>query len=68
MRILAISGSLRAASVNTALLGAAQRLAPAGVEVAIYRELALLPPFNPDEDCDPPPRVAALRAEIGASD
>jgi chromate reductase, NAD(P)H dehydrogenase (quinone) len=68
MRILAISGSLRAASVNTALLEAAGRLAPADVEVAVYRGLALLPPFNPDEEAEPPPQAAALRAEVGASD
>jgi NAD(P)H-dependent FMN reductase len=68
MRILAISGSLRAASVNTALLEAAGRLAPADVEVAVYRGLASLPPFNPDEEGEPPPAAAALRTEIAASD
>ena len=37
MRVLAISGSLRAASHNTALLRAAAELAPDGVEVELYR-------------------------------
>ena len=37
MRVLAISGSLRAASHNTALLRAAAQLAPEGVEVELYR-------------------------------
>ncbi len=69
MKILALSGSLRAASVNTALLEAARRLAPARIEVALYRDLATLPAFNPDDDRDPPPSAAAaLRAEIGAAD
>jgi NAD(P)H-dependent FMN reductase len=69
MRILAISGSLRSASVNSALLEAARRLAPADVEVAVYRGLADLPAFNADEERDPlPASVVALRAEVGASD
>jgi chromate reductase len=48
MRILAVSGSLRNGSSNTNLLLAAARLAPEGVDVALYGGLADLPPFNPD--------------------
>lgn len=48
MRILAISGSLRAASSNTALLHAATALAPESIEVTVYSGLADLPHFNPD--------------------
>lgn len=48
MKIVAVSGSLRAASVNTALLRAAIALAPAGVEVSLFGEAASLPHFNPD--------------------
>ena len=60
MRVLAISGSLRAASHNTALLRAAAELAPAGVEVELYEELERLPPYNEDHDTDvPPPRCRA---------
>ncbi len=67
MRILAISGSLRANSSNTAVLKAAARLAPPAMEVALYRGLAALPHFNPDLDTDDPPApVAALRREIGS--
>ena len=36
MKILAISGSLRAVSSNTTLLRAAALLAPAGMEVVLY--------------------------------
>ncbi|MDT5029678.1 MAG: hypothetical protein QOE61_6636, partial [Micromonosporaceae bacterium] len=36
MKILAISGSLRAASHNTALLRAAAANAPEGVEIELY--------------------------------
>jgi chromate reductase, NAD(P)H dehydrogenase (quinone) len=69
MQLLAISGSLRAASTNTAALEAMARLAPAGVEIRLHRDLAALPHFNPDDDEDaPPPVVAALRARVGASD
>ena len=68
MRILAISGSLRAASSNTATLQAAILLAPAGIEVTLYTGLGSLPHFNPDLDTDDPPEsVKALRHEIGLS-
>jgi chromate reductase len=69
MKILAISGSLRAASYNTALLRTAGELAPYGVELELYEDLELLPPYNEDRDTDqPPPEVARLRAEIEAAD
>jgi hypothetical protein len=47
IRVLAISGSLRDASTNSAFVRAAAQLAPPGVQVAIYGELDQLPPFNP---------------------
>src|SRR5689334_7107866 len=53
IRVLAISGSLRDASTNSALIRAAAQLAPFGVQVEIYGDLAQLPPFNPDLDIDP---------------
>jgi NAD(P)H-dependent FMN reductase len=69
MQILAISGSLRAASTNTAALEALSRLAPAGVEVTLYRQIGALPHFNPDDDGETPPEAAgALRALVGSSD
>lgn len=66
--ILAISGSLRRASSNGALVGAVARLAPDTVEVSIYGELAALPPFNPDLDGDAPAAVGRLRAALQACD
>jgi chromate reductase, NAD(P)H dehydrogenase (quinone) len=67
MRILAMSGSLRAKSSNTAVLTAAARLAPPGVEVVLYDGLAGLPHFNPDLDTDHPPApVLALRRQIAS--
>jgi chromate reductase, NAD(P)H dehydrogenase (quinone) len=69
MAILAISGSLRAASHNTALLRAAAELAPDGVEVELFDGLDLLPPYNEDHDTDEPPaEVARLRGEIAAAE
>jgi chromate reductase, NAD(P)H dehydrogenase (quinone) len=68
MRILAISGSLRSQSSNTAVVQAAGKLAPPGMEVAIYEGLGALPHFNPDLDNDRPPApVLALRRQIGAA-
>jgi chromate reductase, NAD(P)H dehydrogenase (quinone) len=45
MRILAISGSLRRASTNTAALEALARLAPEDVKLLLYQDLANLPPL-----------------------
>jgi chromate reductase len=55
MQLLAISGSLRAASTNTTLLKAAAAVAPEDVSLQIYDGLGDLPHFNPDLDKDPPP-------------
>lgn len=69
VRVLAISGSLRRASSNSALVGAAVRLAPHGVAVTVYRELGTLPPFNPDlDDHHPPAAVTRFRAALRACD
>ena len=69
IRVLAISGSLRHASSNSALVRAAAQLAPPGVEVSIYEQLDQLPPFNPDLDTGTPPMpVAAFRAALTSAD
>jgi NAD(P)H-dependent FMN reductase len=69
IKILAISGSLRALSSNTALLRTSIAVAPEDVDITLYDGLATLPHFNPDEDVDVPPDVVLeLRARIGASD
>jgi chromate reductase len=69
MRILGISGSLRAASYNTALLRAVDEVAPDGTTLDIYEGLDRLPPYNEDLDTEQPPaEVARLRAEIEAAD
>jgi len=68
VRILAISGSLRAASSNTALLRAAVLLAPEGVQITVYDGLGELPHFNPDLEVAEPPVVTEFRRLIRTSD
>jgi chromate reductase len=69
MRVLAISGSLRSGSLNTALLRAAAEVAPEGIEVELYDGLESLPPYNADRDTDTPPQaVADLRRQISEAD
>lgn len=71
MKVLAISGSLRSASSNAALLRAAAALAPPGMEFVPYQGLGALPHFNPDldaEGAEPPAAVAALRALVAQCD
>lgn len=69
MRILAISGSLRAGSYNAALARAASELAPDGVEVDVFDGLGDLPPYDEDLDGEAaPPAVRELRARIAAAD
>ena len=72
MKILAISGSLRVASSNTALLEAAVQLAPPSVDIEPWRGLGELPHFNPDLDVDDaaalPAAVRDLRSRVGLAD
>ena len=69
MRVLAISGSLRSGSYNTALLREAAEVAPAGVELELYEGLELLPPYNEDDDEDDGPvEGARLREAISRAD
>jgi NAD(P)H-dependent FMN reductase len=69
LRILAISGSLRAQSSNTVLLRAAAELAPATMRVDLFSGLDALPHFNPDIDGPKAtPAVRRLRASIDRAD
>lgn len=67
-RVLAIAGSLRAASINAALLRACARLAPDGMQVQVHVGLGELPLFNPDLEPAPPRAVLALRAAVAEAD
>lgn len=68
MRILAVSGSLRADSYNAQLLRAAQELAPAGIELTLYEDLAAVEPFDQDDERDAPAEAQAFRDAIAAAD
>ncbi len=69
IRVLAISGSLRRGSYNTALLRAAQELAPDGMTVELA-SLDKLPPYNADVEREEgfPPAVQDLRDGIADAD
>jgi chromate reductase, NAD(P)H dehydrogenase (quinone) len=68
MRMLAISGSVRQGSYNSALLRAAANLSP-GVEFVAWQGLTEIPPYDEDMDSLPAPApVALLRHEIRRSD
>ncbi|MDE2343547.1 MAG: NAD(P)H-dependent oxidoreductase [Betaproteobacteria bacterium] len=68
MKVLAISGSLRAASINSALLRASARLAPPDMAITLFARIVDLPLFNPDFEPYTPPPVAALYAEVASAD
>ncbi len=68
IRILGISGSLRAQSCNTALLHAVSVLAPDSVEVGVYGGLGGLPLFNPDLQDVEPHAVTDFRARLRMAD
>jgi chromate reductase, NAD(P)H dehydrogenase (quinone) len=71
IHILAISGSLRAASSNTTVLQALAALAPDDLVISLYNQLDSLPYFNPDLDREgdtPPASVVDLRAQVGRAD
>jgi NAD(P)H-dependent FMN reductase len=70
-RVLLVSGSLRPGSSNTAVLKTASAVAPESVTTTLYRGMAQLPHFNPDDDRDGEPvhaAVAELRAEVASAD
>jgi chromate reductase len=65
VKLLAISGSLRRGSSNTALLEAAAAVAPADTDFEFY-DIGRLPHFNPDQEMGAiPAEAAALRARVG---
>lgn len=68
MRVLALAGSLRAASINAAFCRAVARLAPSGIEVVVHPGLGHLPLFNPDLEASLPGPVRDLHAAILCAD
>jgi chromate reductase len=69
MNVLAISGSLRSGSNNTALLRALADEAPEGVEIELWQGLKQIPPYDSDDDLEVgPDAVEALRAAVREAD
>lgn len=66
--VLALSGSLRAISINTAFCRAAAQLAPPTLAVQVFGGLGELPLFNPDLESQPPHAVQALRSAVARAD
>ena len=69
VHVVAISGSLRKSSSNTALLAAAAQMAPANVTMSLFDGLANLPPFDPDlDEKDCPDAVKEFRKRLDGCD
>jgi chromate reductase len=69
MHVLAISGSLRRDSNNTALLRALREEAPEGVEVELWTSLKEIPAYDADDDVVPgPEQVEAFRTLVREAD
>ncbi|HEX2190441.1 MAG TPA: NAD(P)H-dependent oxidoreductase [Longimicrobiaceae bacterium] len=71
LRVLAIAGSLRRGSYNRLLLEAAAELAPDGIRVEVFDELASIPLFDEDLEAATgggPAAVAALRERVALAD
>lgn len=68
VKVLAISGSVRRDSTNSALLRAAQQAATHDIELMLYEGMGALPIFSPDLTDPLPPNAAALRKALQACD
>jgi chromate reductase len=69
MRVLGIAGSLRQGSYNRLALRAAQKLAPAGMEILPFEHLREIPPYDEDVKAQGfPLAVQQLRDAIRAAD
>ena len=69
IRVLLISGSLRAKSTNTAVLRSAPLAAPVGIVATLDNTIGRLPHFNPDDDVAPQDAVVAeLRRAVHDAD
>jgi NAD(P)H-dependent FMN reductase len=65
MKMLAISGSLRAQSTNATLLRAMALIGAPEIDIVFYDELEDIPAFNPDLDVEPgPDSVERFRAHL----
>ena len=68
MKVLGLSGSLRAGSHNSKLLRAAGDLLPGEAELVEFDGLKLIPPFDEDDEHTRPDEVQALFDAIASAD
>jgi chromate reductase, NAD(P)H dehydrogenase (quinone) len=68
VKVLGLSGSLRAGSHNSRLLRAAAELLPDGVELVEFGGLKAIPPFDEDDEASGHEAVDALRAAVLEAD
>jgi len=68
MKVLGLSGSLRAGSHNAKLLRAAGDLLPPEAEFVLYDGLKAIPPFDEDDEHTRPDAVLALDEAIAGAD
>ncbi|MDB6110513.1 MAG: NADPH-dependent reductase [Pedosphaera sp.] len=69
MQIVTLCGSLRARSLNRAVLRAYARLAPPELAFVHCEQIGALPHFNPDLDGEtPPPEVSVFRGFLAKAD
>lgn len=68
IKILGIAGSLRKGSLNKAALKAAQSLVPKNATIDIFESLGDMPPFNQDQENNPPQVVKQLKEAIRKAD
>ncbi len=67
-KFLAISGSLRKQSYNSYLLQALKEIAPAHIELSIFKQMADIPLFNPDLEHQSITVIEDLKTAIAQSD
>ncbi|MCW4001320.1 MAG: NAD(P)H-dependent oxidoreductase [Candidatus Bathyarchaeota archaeon] len=67
IKVLAFAGSLRVGSYNKALVRAAVKVAPSSVAIEVY-DLAGIPPYNADQESNPPQSVVEFKQKIQSAD
>jgi NAD(P)H-dependent FMN reductase len=68
MQLLALSGSLRRESINSAFCRAVAKLARPPLSVRVYEGIGALPLFNPDLEVNVPESVRDLRTAVASAD
>lgn len=67
-KVLAISGSTRKASSNLHLINAIGALAADRIQITVFDGLMNIPPFNPDDEEQPPAVITAFRKQLREAD